>query len=160
MVAPRRAVPLGWDDGDPPRLAQRGQHPRLGVVTPVGDQGGGGDLRQEGVRPGQVVRRPAGQVQAGRVTQRVHRGVPLRAQPAPAPPERLAVAPFFRAPALCWWARTIVASSMAYSSSASALSAANTRYHTPPTAQRRNRWRTDLASPNRSGRSAQGVPAR
>ena len=46
---------------------------------------------------------------------------------------------FWRAPALCWCARTIVASSIAYSLSASALSAAKTRCHTPLAAQRRKR---------------------
>jgi hypothetical protein len=87
--------------------------------------------------------------------------VALGAQPAPAAPDGLvAVAPFLRAPALCWWARTLVASRMAYSLSASALSAAKTRRHTPLAAQRRKRWPIDWAFPNRSGRSAQGIPAR
>jgi hypothetical protein len=44
------------------------------------------------------------------------------AQPLFAAPDRLVFAGFFWAPALCWCARTIVLSIMAYSLSASAAS--------------------------------------
>lgn len=43
------------------------------------------------------------------------------------------------APALCWWARTIVESIMAYSLSASLANCSNTRCHTPRFAHRLNR---------------------
>jgi hypothetical protein len=47
------------------------------------------------------------------------------AQSAFAAPDRLGFAVFFWAPALCWWARTIVLSIMAYSLSASAAKISN-----------------------------------
>jgi hypothetical protein len=56
----------------------------------------------------------------GRVAERVDQGADLGAQAALAAPDRLvAPAAFSGAPALCRWARTIVLSIVAYSSSAS-----------------------------------------
>ncbi len=49
---------------------------------------------------------------------------------------------------------------MAYSLSASALSAAKTRAHTPRFAQRLKRVWVCFQLPKRSGRSRQGMPAR
>jgi hypothetical protein len=63
----------------------------------------------------------------------------LGAQPAFAAPDRLVFARFFWAPALCWCARTIVLSIMAYSLSASAASISNIFFHMPLFAQRENR---------------------
>jgi len=68
--------------------------------------------------------------------------------------------PPLRAPALGCWARTIGAASRAASLSASTLSAANTRCHTPLAAQRLKRRGPFFQSPNRAGRSRQGLPAR
>src|SRR3974390_1426778 len=64
------------------------------------------------------------------------------------------------APALCWWARTIVLSIMAYSLSESAARTSNIFFQTPVLAQRENRVWILIGSPNRSGRSRQGIPAR
>jgi hypothetical protein len=61
------------------------------------------------------------------------------AQPAFAAPDRLVFAGFFLAPALCWCARTIVLSIMAYSLSASAASISNIFFHMPLFAQCENR---------------------
>jgi hypothetical protein len=58
----------------------------------------------------QVVRFAAGQEEADRVAQRVDQGVDLGAQSAARAPDRLILAGFFWAPALCWWARTMVLS--------------------------------------------------
>jgi hypothetical protein len=59
------------------------------------------------------------QVKARGVAQRVDRGVNLGAQSAPAAPDGLLTQTPFFAPALCWCARTMVLSIMAYSLSAS-----------------------------------------
>ena len=60
------------------------------------------------------------QKEANRVGQRVDQGVDLGAQSAARAANRLVLAGFFLAPALCWWARTMVLSIIAYSLSASA----------------------------------------
>jgi hypothetical protein len=64
------------------------------------------------------------------------------------------------APALCWWARTTVLSIIAYSLSASPARCRKILSHTPVFAQRQKRVWTFFQSPNRSGRSRQGMPAR
>jgi hypothetical protein len=58
------------------------------------------------------------------------------AQSAFAAADRLGFAVFFWAPALCWWARTIVLSLMAYSLSASAAKISNIFFQMPLLAQR------------------------
>ena len=59
-------------------------------------------------------------------------------RPSP-PPDRLVFTVFFCAPALCWWARTIVLSIMAYSLSASAAKISNIFFQTPLFAHREKR---------------------
>src|SRR5215211_7419487 len=99
-------------------------------------------------------------MEAGRVAERIHQRVDLRGRPALAAADGLILTPFLRAPALCWWARTIVESIMAYSLSASAARCWNTRSHTPALAQRLKRVCTLTPQPNRSGRSRHGTPVR
>ena len=69
----------------------------------------------------------------------VNQRVDFGAQPAVAGPDHLVLAVFFSAPALCWGARTVVLSIIAYSLSALAASISNTLFHTPLVAQRENR---------------------
>ena len=64
------------------------------------------------------------------------------------------------APELCWWERTMVESIMAYSLSASLAKWSNICCHTPRFAHRLKRVWTTRKSPNRSGKSRQGMPAR
>ena len=61
------------------------------------------------------------------------------AQSAARAPDCLVLTSFFWAPALCWWARTMVLSIIAYSLSASAARCWNIRSQTPLLAQRLNR---------------------
>src|SRR3954451_22939767 len=155
------AVGLGRDHGRLAGPCERPEHALLGVERLVGDQRGGGEVGQQRVGPLQVVCLPRREGEAGRVAERVDQGVDLRAQAAAAAPDRLpAPAAFLGAPALCWWARTIVLSTIAYSSSASPAKCRKTRSHTPVLAQRQKRVWTFFQAPNRSGRSRQGVPAR
>ncbi len=81
----------------------------------------------------------AGQEESKRIAQCIDREMNLCAQPAFAAPDRLIFIVFFWAPALCWWARTIVLSIMAYSLSASAAKISNIFVQTPLLAQRENR---------------------
>jgi hypothetical protein len=126
------------------------------------------------------VRLPRREGEAGRVAERVDQGVDLGAQTALAAPDRLARAAFLIAPALCWWARTMVLSIIAHSLSASPAKYCKILAHTPvlahqprqaadPSAEQRpasagrgrlNRVCTLFQSPKRSGRSRQGMPAR
>src|SRR5246127_4135586 len=101
-----------------------------------------------------------GQEERYRIAQCVDHGMDFGAQPAFAAPNRLVFTVFFWAPALCWCARTMVLSIMAYSLSASAAKISKIFFHTPLLAQRENRVWILLGSPNRSGKSRQGMPAR
>ncbi len=99
---------------------QRLKYALIGVERLVGDQRIGLHRGQQVVGAGQVVCFAAGQEEADRVAQRVGQDVYLGAQSAARAADRLVLADFFSAPALCWWARTMVLSIIAYSLSASA----------------------------------------
>src|SRR6266403_5519188 len=103
---------------------------------------------------------PWRQEEGKRIAQGIDQRMDFGAQSAFAAPDRLVFTLFFWAPALCWCARTIVLSIMAYSLSASAAKISNTFFHTPLLAQRENRVCILIGSPKRSGRSRQGMPAR
>jgi hypothetical protein len=126
--------------GDYRRLAgtlQRLDDALVGIEGFVGQQSIGVDLRKEDVGAVEVVSLARRQMKGGRIAQGIDSGVDLGAQPPSAEPDRLfGLTVFFRAPALCWWARTMVLSSMAYSLSASAAKALNTFSQTPLFAQR------------------------
>lgn len=121
-VIPARRCPVGsWRDHR--GLAggrQRLTHARVGIECLVGDQRVGLYCGQQVVGPLQVVCLAAGQEEADRVAQRIDQGVDLGAQSAARASDRLVLTSFFWAPALCWWARTMVLSIIAYSLSASA----------------------------------------
>src|ERR1700732_1154462 len=72
----------------------------------------------------------------------------------------LILSPPFFAPDACWWARTMVESTIRYSKSGSSDSASKIRHQTPLTLQRLKRRNTLFQSPNASGRSRQGEPVR
>jgi hypothetical protein len=67
----------------------------LGVERLVGDQRVGLQPGQEMIGPDQVVRFAAGQEEAGRVAERIDRGMDLGAQSAARAPDRLVFAIFF-----------------------------------------------------------------
>src|ERR1700712_5628943 len=94
------------------------------------------------------------------VAQSVGQDVEFAAQTAFASPDRLIFASFFFAPALCWWARTIVPSIIAYSLSASTANNARMLVQTPRLAQRLCRRWVLFQSPRHSGRSRHGMPVR
>src|SRR5919107_4436508 len=107
------------------------------------------------------MRLPRREHEAGGVAECIDPGVDLGAQTAAAAPDRLLpTTTFLAAPALCWCARTIVLSIMAYSLSASPAKCWKSLAHMPRLAQRLKRVCTLFQSPKRSGRSRQGMPAR
>lgn len=83
--------------------------------------------------------------------------VQLGSESAARAAEGLVLAPFFLAPAACWWARMTVESSIRHSRSGS-CQACKRRSHTPRLAHRLNRWNTEFHSPKRSGKSRHGAP--
>ncbi len=70
---------------------------------------------------------------------------------------RLGTAVFFRVPAACWCARTMVESRISHSPSGTCR-VSNTRCQIPLGAQRLQRFQTLYQLPKRSGRSRQGAP--
>ena len=100
------------------------------------------------------------QDQANRAGQRIDASVNLGGQPAAGTADRLIATVFFGAPAACWWARTIVASTKSSSRSASACNASATRCQTPYVSQRAKRTYTECQLPNSFGKSRHGQPVR
>src|SRR5258706_10496701 len=94
-------------------------------------QGIGLHLRQERIGSFQIMGLAGRQEKRNGVAQCVDHGVYFGAQSALAAPDRLVLVVFFWARALCWCARTMVLSIMAYSLSASAARISNTFFHTP-----------------------------
>jgi hypothetical protein len=138
-ISRRLAIALRWDHW---RLARRHEgfdHALIGIEGFIGQQGISFHLRQERVGTFEIMRLTAGQEERKRITQCVDHEMDFCAQPAFAAPDRLVLAIFFWAPALCWWARTIVLSIMAYSLSASAAKSSNIFFQTPLLAHRENR---------------------
>ncbi len=88
---------------------------------------------------GDVVNLSAGEAQRQRIAQGVDDDMNFGSQPAARATYGLVETPFFRAPALCWWALTMVASIMAYSLSGSSAKVLKRLSHTPVFAQRENR---------------------
>jgi hypothetical protein len=137
---PRRlATASGWNYW---RLARRHEgfdHALIGIEGFIRQHGIGFHLRQERVGTFEIMCLTAGQEERKRIAQGVDHEMDFCAQPAFAASDRLIFAIFFWAPALCWWARTIVLSIMAYSLSASAAKSSNIFFQTPLLAQRENR---------------------
>ena len=106
----------------------------------------------------------------------VHGEVDLGGQPAPRASEPFALdrkvldpggagTPFFRAPAACWCARTLLESTEKTHStwpieSSLTMTSSRTRSHVPSAVQRRSRSWQVFQGPYRSGRSRHGAPVR
>jgi hypothetical protein len=118
--------------------AKRFDHPLVGIEGFVCHQSAGLHLRKQHVGPFQVMGLARGEEEGKRLAQGVDQTMDFGAQPAFAASDRLIFAVFFWAPALCWWARTMVLSIMAYSLSASDANISNIVFHTPLLAQREN----------------------
>lgn len=93
------AAALGRNDDAFARVLQPIDHPFLGIVGFVGNNGGCLNARQQRIRAVQVVRLPRRQMKTGRVAQGIDGGMDFRAQPAAAAPDRFGAS--FFAPALC-----------------------------------------------------------
>ena len=131
----------------------------VAVVPFVRDQVARFVIRQQPHRLSHIVRLSGRHGQFDRTPLGLNGQVQLGAESATRPTEGLVLAPFFLAPAACWWARMTVESSIRHSRSGS-CQACKRRPHTPRLDQRLNRWKTEFHAPNRSGRSRHGAPVR
>ena len=95
------AIALRWDDHLLSRGRERLDHPLVGVEGFVGDQRVGLHVGQQLVGADQIVGLAAGQMEADRIAEGIDQGVDLGAQSAARAPDRLVLAGFFWAPALC-----------------------------------------------------------
>src|SRR5918994_3448485 len=105
------------------------------IITFVVVEGFGGDFLAQELGLRYVVNVSAGEAHRQRIAQRIDDGVNLGRQSYARAADRFVRIPFFRAPALCWWALTTVASIMAYSLSGSSAKVLNRLSQTPLSAQ-------------------------
>ena len=151
-------VGTGWDNGLGSLRFDCGNK-RIRIVAFVGnnesgrlplDQGGGlVDIRDLASREND----------AQRVAQGIDCDMQFGGQPASRPPDLL-TAGFFRAPAECWWARTMVESINSCSRSASPESSLAMRSQTPASRHREKRTYVLCQLPSSAGRSRHGIPVR
>jgi hypothetical protein len=100
-VARRLAVGFRRDDHVLAGFGQRLNHPLVGIKRLVGNQSVSFHLGQQVVGADEVVRLPAGQVEADRVAESIDKRMDLGAQAAAGAADGLVFAGFFWAPALC-----------------------------------------------------------
>lgn len=125
------SIGFWWNDDGLARLLQRSDHPFIGIKGLIGNDRVGGQVGEQNIGPIKIMGLSWREMKAGGVPQRITGGVDFGGQPAlrPAKRFRLVSPPF--APALCWRARTMVESIMAYSLSGSSASRSNTCFQTP-----------------------------
>ena len=158
-IAFEAAIGFGRDDYlDPAR--RQAIDEAIGVISFVGEQGFGLDKRRERLGLADVVHLPARETERQRIAQGVDDDMDFCREPPARAANGLVDAPFLRAPALCWWARTIVASIIAYSLSGSSAKALKRLSQTPLTAHREKRLCVLHQPPKRSGKSRHGAPTR
>ena len=100
-VARQATVRLGRNHRSLPGGGQWHEDAFVGIEGLVGDQRFGLHRGKELVGAGQIMRLAAGQEEAQRVAECVDQGVDFRAQSSSRAPDRLVIAGFFWAPALC-----------------------------------------------------------
>jgi hypothetical protein len=110
----------------------------VGVISLVGDGGFGLDAVDKIVGEGDVVALTGRADQANGKAERLGGGMDLGAQAAARSAQTLGIRPplTLRAPAACWWARTMVESIINHSRSASWASVASMSSSTPISIQR------------------------
>ena len=101
-IAGLGAVAAERNDRPFPGFGKSLDDPLVGVVSLVGDQRIGGDVRQQRVRADKIMVLSGGQLEGHGVAEGVDEGVYLGAQPAFAAADCLIDVVFFGAPALCW----------------------------------------------------------
>ena len=137
-IALDEPIGFGWNDrGNASRIERLDQG--VGIIGLVCEKGFGLDFFEQWCRLAEIGRLARRERRGNGVAQSVYDDVNLRRQAATRSTDGLADPPFFRAPALCWWARTTVESSIMYSLSLSSTKALKIRSKTPLSHHRRNR---------------------
>jgi hypothetical protein len=147
-------------DDDLDRARSQAVNEVIRVIALVCQQSPWLDRRQQRRSLRDIVNLTAGQYESQRIAEGIDDRVDFGREPAARAADRLLEPPFLSAPALCWWALTIVASIMAYSLSGSSAKALKRLSQTPLTAQREKRLCVLHQPPKRSGKSRHGVPTR
>lgn len=130
------SVGFGGNDNDLTRSLQRLDHPVIGIKRFVGNDRVRIKAREQGIGALKIMRLSWGEMKPRRVAQCIACGMDFCGQATLAAPDGfLRLVPPF-APAACWWARTIVASIIAYSLSKSSARRSNTCFQTPRRLQR------------------------
>ena len=111
----------------------------VAIIAFVGEEGCGFDFLGQDLGLRYVVNVSAGEAHRQRIAQRIDDGVNLGRQSSARAADRFVRPSFFRAPALCWWALTMVASIMAYSLTGSPAKVLSRLSQTPLSAHRENR---------------------
>ena len=119
--------------------SREGVEQRIGIVSLVAEEGARVGVFEQRFGACQVVVLPRRQHQFDRIAQGINERVDFGRQSAAGSPNGLR-AVFFRAPALCWCARTMVASIIMYSLSGSLANSLKIRSKTPLLAHRLKRW--------------------
>jgi len=96
------AIAPGWDHGGFSRGAKQVDHTLIGIECFVCQQSVSLHPRQQCVGAFQIMGFARGQKEGEWIAQGVNQRVDFGAQPAVAGPDRLVLAVFFWAPALCW----------------------------------------------------------
>src|SRR5208337_617918 len=131
------SVRFGWDDwGD--RSIVEGGDEGVGVEGLVGDQSAGRDGFDQRFGTSEIVILARAEHHLDGIAEGIDERVNLGRQSAAGSADGLRTV-FFWAPALCWWARTIVASIIMYSLSWSLAKSLKTRAKTPLLAHRLKR---------------------
>ena len=138
ITSPRRlAVGFRRNHGGDFALGERIEQ-RVGVVRLVANQSLWISLLKQRLCASQIVRLPRREHHIDGIAEGIDKGVNFSGQSAAGSADRL-LAVFFRAPALCWCARTMVASMIMYSLSCSLASSLKIRSKTPLFAHRLKR---------------------
>ena len=95
------AIGFGRNDGAFAGFFERLDDPFVGIEAFVGDHDVGRDLRQQDVGTVEIAGLSGREREAGRIAQRIDRGIDLGAQSAFAAADRFVLAGFFWAPAEC-----------------------------------------------------------
>src|SRR5262245_23085993 len=130
------------------------------IISGVGNDGLSGQAVHERGGLWRVASLSGGHGKPHRAAKAAHGHMDLARQTAARATDGLSLRPPFLAPAACWWARTMVESTMRYSKSGSFDKASKRRSHTPFWLHRLKRRNTLFHSPNTSGRSRHGEPVR
>jgi hypothetical protein len=151
-------VRSGRNDSGCASSIQLGPQP-IGVKGFVSGEGSEFESVDQGLNANSIVPLAGQEGEAGHMAKRVREGHDFRGQASPRAANGPILSPPF-APVPCWWTRTIVPSTIAYSKSGSPDKALKIFSKIPFWDQRRKRRKALFQRPKPAGKSRQGAPVR